>query len=546
MEILLQKKKAYSWYTANGISVRGYFQSRENPSVIYRDDSAVSYFSTANCFEDLIDLLKTVDGVFSVVMIHKDTVWAAVDRARSMPLYYATDGSAISDDSKCLRTHLKIEVDHTDPLRMAELMATGVVSDCYTVYAQIRQLPMAAAVEWKNGKLHQTAPYYSHMAQTKAYDREDAKAALRHAAESAIDSILEVVADRPIVLSLSGGYDSRFIACMLKERGAKQVYCYTYGAEHSFEVEQSKKVAEALGYQWTCVFYTEQDIAGQLDAAGQAYINACYQHDFYTYLQNFVAVRKLHEAGWFPKDAVFLTGLCHDMPTGAYQKTPEDIHYPISAEGVAAYTMDSRFVRYHLKKVAAEEYLADLRRQIDQIGKDISTFQDFVQVADVLNTGFDHSRRFLPMNHSHEYFGYEWLLPCWNQGLLDFWYSLPYTLRIRQNLYEEWLLSDLCGKYGVGTKKVINQHSRSPLLTAVVRKMGGIAAYVCFKTHIPLHLRTDINGGALLRQKLYDGIRQKQAIHYSRASQVLLLTIYVMEQRYGTDFWKDVRKKLRK
>ena len=361
-----------------------------------------------------------------------------------------------------------------------------------------------------------------------------------------MDHILKVVADRPIVLSLSGGYDSRFVACMLKERGAKNVYCYTYGDKSSFEVGQSKKVAEALGYQWKCVTYTDEDVAAQIDEAGQIYINTCYQHDFTTYLQNYIAVKRLHEENWFPANAVFLTGLCHDMPTGEYQMEEKDVHYPLSAEGVAQFVLDQRFIRYHLKKQARGAYLTDLQRQIKEIGKEICTFQDFGQVKDVLDTGFDHSRRFLPMNHSHEFFGYEWLLPCWNQELLDFWYSLPYTLRVHQNLYEEWLMEDLCEKYGVGTKKAINQHTPYPLLNSMIRHAGGIVAWYCFHTHTMLRLHTDINGGALLRQKLYDRIQQKQAIKYSRASMLLLLTLYLMEQRYGTHFWKELRNILEK
>ena len=545
MDILLQPKSVYPWYTENGISVRGYFQSKTVPEVILRDSTAVNYFSDVNSLEDLTARLEAIDGVFSVIIDHGTSIYAAVDRARSMPLYYAVNAAALSDDSKSLREYLHIGEEHTDPLRMAELLVAGVVSDRYTVYQEIRQLPMATVAEWRDGTLR-TAVYYSHIAATVNYDRAEAKTALRRTAEHMMDHILKVVADRPIVLSLSGGYDSRFVACMLKERGAKNVYCYTYGDKSSFEVGQSKKVAEALGYQWKCVTYTDEDVAAQIDEAGQIYINTCYQHDFTTYLQNYIAVKRLHEENWFPANAVFLTGLCHDMPTGEYQMEEKDVHYPLSAEGVAQLVLDQRFIRYHLKQQARGAYLTDLQRQIKEIGKEICTFQDFVQVKDVLDTGFDHSRRFLPINHSHEFFGYEWLLPCWNQELLDFWYSLPYTLRVHQNLYEEWLMEDLCEKYGVGTKKAINQHTPYPLLNSMIRHAGGIVAWYCFHTHTMLRLHTDINGGALLRQKLYDRIQQKQAIKYSRASMLLLLTLYLMEQRYGTHFWKELRNILEK
>lgn len=107
-------------------------------------------------------------------------------------------------------------------------------------------------------------------------------------------------------------------------------------------------------------------------------------------------------------------------------------------------------------------------------------------------------------------------------------------------------MEDLCEKYGVGTKKAINQHTPYPLLNSMIRHAGGIVAWYCFHTHTMLRLHTDINGGALLRQKIYDRIQQKQAIKYSCASMLLLLTLYLMEQRYGTQFWKELRNILEK
>lgn len=545
MDVLLSRDRGYSWYEQDGMYVKGYLQLRDTPERVLRGADAVRYLCTAETFEAFTALLRKVDGVYAIVRQTADSVWAAVDAARSMPLYYAEDGSALSDSSEALRKRLEIDRTDTDPLRMAELMSGGAVSGPHTVYPQIKQLELGTAVVW-NGGTRQVQRYYQHMAPIREFSREDAKKELRSTAERVFQNMLKVVGGRPIVLSLSGGYDSRFVACMLKEVGAEQVFCYTYGAEDSFEVKQSKKVAEALGYPWTCVTYTEEDIAGQFQGEGRSFIDAYCEHDFTTYLQNYIAVKRLHEMGWFPKDAVFLTGLCHDMPTGAYVAAQEESRYPISTDGVAEQIMDDRFVRYTLRPEARERYQAYLKEEIAEIGLDLHTYQDFVRVSDILNTGYAHSRRFLPMNWAHEFFGYEWLLPCWNRELLEFWYSLPYPLRMHQNLYEEWLMEDLCGAYGVGTKKTISRHTPYPWLTTVVRAVGGVVAWFCFKTNRPLHLRTDINGGAMLRQRLYDDIIQKRAIKYARASQAVLQTIYLMEQRYGDCFWDSVRKVLKK
>ena len=59
----------------------------------------------------------------------------------------------------------------------------------------------------------------------------------------------------PQLIRLSGGNDSRLIACLCKKFGLDNVTCFTYGREDSFEVAISKKVASALGYMWYFVEY---------------------------------------------------------------------------------------------------------------------------------------------------------------------------------------------------------------------------------------------------------------------------------------------------
>ncbi len=52
-------------------------------------------------------------------------------------------------------------------------------------------------------------------------------------------------------MSLSGGLDSRTVAANAKKRlGANDVICVSYGRKGCREAEISKRVAEALGYEW--------------------------------------------------------------------------------------------------------------------------------------------------------------------------------------------------------------------------------------------------------------------------------------------------------
>ena len=67
-------------------------------------------------------------------------------------------------------------------------------------------------------------------------------------------NVFDIISDRLIrslqgktaIIPLSGGYDSRLIAVMLKNKGLKDVICFTYGRKGNPEVEISEKVAKLL------------------------------------------------------------------------------------------------------------------------------------------------------------------------------------------------------------------------------------------------------------------------------------------------------------
>jgi len=67
--------------------------------------------------------------------------------------------------------------------------------------------------------------------------------------------LIESVQGRTIVIPLSGGYDSRSSAAILKKLGYGNVICFTYGRPESFEVQTSEKVAKDLGYKWCFINY---------------------------------------------------------------------------------------------------------------------------------------------------------------------------------------------------------------------------------------------------------------------------------------------------
>lgn len=541
MRIVCVKDYGYKWITSKqGSYFKGYIVSDTFMAKICRGMEALSLFDECIDFDEFVTFLKNVDGVFSIIVRRPDCIWAAVDISRSMPIYFSTDGSIISDSGEHIRQELGIDKEYTDPLRMFEMLQTASVVGNNTVYKEIRQLNMGQALEvTEHGVRLET--YFKHWAETADISEQTAMDSLKDVSSDMIKQIINVVDGRPIVLSLSGGYDSRYVACLLKSHGVENVSCYTYGAADSFESRQSKIVADALGYRWACVEHTNELIKDILSDENKPYFDMCNEHDYTIYLQNFVAVKQLHNNGWFYPNSVFLTGLCHDMPTGCYVKPLDDYRkYELSSQGVARYIIEQYYVRYPLIPAIRAEYEKEVVNSIELLQIPLNDYRDFIKVVDCITTGYDHSRQFLSMNRVHEYFGYEWLLPCWDKNLLSYWYSLPPAMRIKQNHYEKWLMEVLFRQFSLDTRKVLLSHSPNKKIAKIKRGGGGILVRILYPLGIPLQRKTDQNNFAPLEVMLYKRIKQKYAIKYERAALTLLLTIYIMEQRYGADFYNKL------
>lgn len=527
-EFLDGNKRGYTLFNRDGVYFKGYLVFDQDNGVI-KGEEALNYIcKNIRTKTDLTDLLKKTDGCFALTIIREDIVMAAVDRARSMPIYYSRN--ILSDSSEAIRKKLGIKNQAVDETSLYEFRESDYVEFEETVYREIKQLDAGQILCVKGNEIN-TEYYYRHYEKIVDIQGELTKM-LHQVSLEEFNKLKRIINDRCVVLSLSGGYDSRYIGIMLKEVGIKNVKCYTYGKRDSFEVKQSHTVAEALGFDWTCVEYTDELIEDAIN--DQGYFDYCNEHDYIIYLQNYPAVKKLVKEGWIPKDSVFVTGLCGDMPTGNYVREPDPTRR-YDKETLINELIQHKFIRSGISERFKPSFEKKYREAIERVGIDIVDYQTYIQVLDCIETCGPHSRCFLHMNRCHEYFGYEWLLPFWSKELLSFWYSLPYTYRVRQNFYEMYLTEDLGEKYGIGTKKYRATYSNNEAMNKIKHIVGGMLVYCCFKMGIPFRRSYDYNNFSYGELLLYKKIRNKKGINYQKAGFVHLLNRYIVEQRYLYD-----------
>jgi hypothetical protein len=196
-----------------------------------------------------------------------------------------------------------------------------------------------------------------------------------HLSSTTPECVIECVRDRlaeferdasgPVVLPLSGGYDSRFLASLFPRKD--RLLAYTYGVSsrqsESFEVQTAKEAARVLGIRW------EQIVLGDfhvhLDDWDSLYGVATHAHYMYGW-EFFKLIRSRTDA------QPLLSGIVGDAWTGKVQThaitSMDDLHYLGLTHGIHA---DSSYSKLPMEHAARriywdrkKEYLKDPRLQI--------------------------------------------------------------------------------------------------------------------------------------------------------------------------------------
>ncbi len=543
MEVICSNNRGYKWSNINGVFFKGFiFDESGN---VLKEEDAINYFSNTYSFDEFSNKLASLEGCFSVIINNEDETWAAVDIERTMPIYYSVDLDVIADDAEEIRKYKRIPKGDISTMGCLEMYGTIYVSYENTTYDQIKQIDYRNAICIKNNRVD-TAIYYSDRTPIKRWDRETALKEMRTKYENAVKRALRVVGDRTVILSLSGGYDSRCLACTLKNLGFNNVVCLAYGDRNSFEIKVSKRVADALGYPWHCIEYSAEDQLAILK--DKDFIDYTTEHDYTIYLQNYVAIKKAKEQEIIPspEESVFMVGLINDVTVGHYTPTEEEARsFGLNDDGLAEFIVRDGFARFELREDVDKYFHNLVMDSIIKYDTHVHDYQTFVTSWDDLNLGRGHSRNYPKMNKIHEFFGYEWIMPLMDRELMGFWRSIPVEMRQKHNLFAEFVTERLASEYGVGQKKIEIPNAKTPFGNRLKRWLGGYATRILYPLGIPLKRKTDVNNFAPLEVALYKGIKQKNAIKPTRAGIRHLMDVYFMEQRYGFDWYKKIKGMIR-
>ncbi|AFZ73544.1 asparagine synthase-related protein [Natronobacterium gregoryi] len=497
--------RAGDWTHTDGVAVRGRaFDGDEvlaGPGLAkrFRDalaDSSPGADERASRLEATAAVAMGLEGFYAVVAVHEGETFLVADEARSIPLYYDAAETIVSDRGQLVRERLEAE---TDPIAESEFLLTRYVTGPETIWRGVYSTRAGEVVRigddgvdrrtyreyWPIGECdspdsrggHETHPAgqndvtngHSAGAVTGGDGHEPATdfvltsvrqshlQRLESGFETALDRLERVAGARPIVVPLSGGYDSRLLAAALAARD-REVIGYTFGRSGHPDVEVSREVADRLGIDWVFLPYGESNWWQWYHGEDcSRYRERAFGGDMLPFLAEWPALRALVDGSRLPEDALYCPGHTvatpsERLPTFVENRNDEAPSVGCGTDGIDETTIEptvDELVAYVLETHYSLWQWDDDRfydAACDRIRRGLLGAREPDAVADPATAAAAYERwewrgRMSTFTNgdlrAYEDAGVDWWLPLWDPAYVRAWERIPRSLRRGKELHAE-------------------------------------------------------------------------------------------------------------
>lgn len=417
------------WYKQQNIAVIGW--AFDEKYEYFEKDDLGKFFENVGNEEDFKTLLCRFNGNFAVVIEQQNFTALAVDHIRSIPLIYRETNDSIELlNSFEWRIDMQLNENGVDAFKNC-----WCTLDNETLVAGVDQL-QAGQYLWKpNHELASPKFYFQHF-KTQKLSLPDVEQSVQ-LFKSTFHSYFDQLKGRTALIPLSGGYDSRLILSLLYQYGYSDIIAYTYGKKHSHEVQIAQKVCETLRIKWHFVEYDKALFQSFFTEEWETYSN---QNHFFSSLpheQDFFALAYLRSKNLLPDNFVAIPGFSGDLLGG-------------SITGFSHEKFDSNHLIHWIKEKHLQnadiKYDSAYLENINSRDQFYDQYQNWFVINKVTKFIVNAVRLY-------EYFGGDWLMPFWDKNLIDYWYQVPYPLRMQQQFYNEVIFQKFFTPLGVDAVK---------------------------------------------------------------------------------------------
>ena len=442
INIYIEKKLGRNWLQKENIFFTGCFFYDE---VLLSEDEVYEYLSKVTDFDTLKTLINHLSGFFSFIIRADDALFAAVDHVRSIPIFYTrcTESFLISNDAE----HVRRIVGDTelDSVSVQEFVG-NIVCGSETLFKNVKQIQAGEIIAVENASIKRYRYFsFTHSEKYTEHDADCLEEKLLEEFSRSIDKLIKYANGRQLVLPLSAGYDSRFIALMLYKKGIKNVLCYSYGEKGNYEAEISQQVAGALGFDWTFVEYTDE-LWYQWYRSDEyiRYLRMASGWVSLPHSQDWPAVWQLKIGKKVSDNAVFVAGYGGDAVAGSGIPFISDFNkrYTIKNFIRTLFILNYRNLQCLPKDIVPNHNRRLWRlmsnRVLDNLEIDsIETAQDFGNFKEKWDWLEYNPKFIVNAVRVYEFWGYDWYLPFPSKEFMNFWKNVPFELRYKKKMYDK-------------------------------------------------------------------------------------------------------------
>jgi len=302
---------------------------------------------------------------------------------------------------------------------------------------------------------------------------------LDEAVISCFERLVRYCDERPIAIPLSGGYDSRLIACTLKRLGYKNVVAYTYGRPGNRNSAISEDVARNLRIQWHFIEYSnERWYRWFRSEECKAYMRMGHALTSIPHLQDWPAVMELRKQGLLEPGTVFVPGHAVTSISQGY--------FAHIAEADESYTTESAedlilsgYYKLWPWTQCDEPYLDIFRERIEHAIENCGERAQDIAVCAIQRWNWQEQEAKFIANWTriYDFWGYDWWLPLWDRELIEFWMNVPLGFRIGRRLYEEYVCQVYAELAGISDRQAAKS-DKTDIVSLVRRWLMGSCLYV--------------------------------------------------------------------
>ena len=443
MKIKLQDKKGFKWYSNGGIYVKGFIYDQSGK--YYQGAQLLDFFSNITRPQLFKEVIQKLNGLFSIVIETPQGFYAAVDLSRTFPLFYCVN----NDDIRISDTPGELTQKQLNESRIPEFLACGYVTGKETLLKGVYQIQAGSFLVVHQGQFEEQRYFYY-------LDEESNTTGSEYQIQDALNGIINTIGHklvaslqgRQAVLPLSGGFDSRLIATLLKEQKYENVICFTFGRAANSESKIARIVAGKLDYPW---YFIKNDKETVRDYFKSKMFNAYYGYaSCFTsmfFMEQYFALLYLTKNNLIESNAVFIPGHSGDFFAGSHLKGFFTDH--TSGAALVNRIFKKNYSLYPLSLDEKQKIIVQISKYVnDRHGPPHSIYEEWIlterQAKFIVNSA-----------RLYSFFNYEFRMPLWDKQFITFFKALPLKYKNYKILYNK-LLQD---RYFTNYKLTFNRET---------------------------------------------------------------------------------------